>query len=299
MEKKCEQCGKNYDTKNKKQKYCSVDCQHESYKKNKVERVECVCLNCGTIFNMKKSDIDYGRGKYCNRICKDEHQKKIYLGESNPVWGRKSSENEKIIRSNFVKELWKSQEYRDSIKNGIELFAKNNGFWPGTDESSKQKRENTMINKYGIRHNWNGVYGHRKCDLTTLNIYGKDSVRLMIDNPSPYSNTKPEKKFKKILKELNIDFQPQFELYYDETRYKIYDFLLIGKKILVEIDGDYWHGNPEKFEILDEQQKYVKINDKFKNELAEKNGYEIYRFWESDLKKNKNEIIKIIKKIYE
>ena len=39
MEKKCELCGKDYKPIRKKQKYCSVECQHESYRKPKIEKV--------------------------------------------------------------------------------------------------------------------------------------------------------------------------------------------------------------------------------------------------------------------
>jgi len=36
MEKECKKCGKNYNPRRKEQKYCSVECQHQSYKQRGV-----------------------------------------------------------------------------------------------------------------------------------------------------------------------------------------------------------------------------------------------------------------------
>ena len=288
MEKQCEMCKKKYQAKRNNQKYCSVECQYGSYRKPKVEKKERVCLQCGVIFLKIPSKSNEKNGKYCSRKCKDIHQKEIYIGEKNPTWGRKSSLYEKEFRINLIKELWKSQEFRESVRKGQEKFLLENGYWPGSDENSKEKRKKTMFDKYGITHNWNGKYGERKCDLKTFEIYGKDPIRIMFDLPNLTSNTKPEKIFKSILDELKILYEPQYFIYYENKKYKIYDFFLKEKNILVEIDGDYWHGNPSIFKNLNEQQLLTQKNDFFKNELAIKNCYKILRFWENDLKKNKD-----------
>ena len=170
MVKQCEKCNKEYGTKKKQQKYCSVECQYSSYKKIKVERVEITCLKCGKVFLRIPSKSN---GKYCNRKCKDEHQKEIYLNVNNPVWGRKSTEIEKEKRSKLIKKLWESDEFRFMVKDGQKRFVNKNGYWPGSDTFSIEKRKKTMLNKYGFEHNWNGKYGERKCDKTTLEIYGK------------------------------------------------------------------------------------------------------------------------------
>jgi very-short-patch-repair endonuclease len=77
---------------------------------------------------------------------------------------------------------------------------------------------------------------------------------------------------------------------------KVYDFYLPELKILIEIDGDYWHLNPNiyKTPINEIQEKNV-INDKIKNEWALLNGIVLLRFWESDIYFNRSKIIKILK----
>lgn len=66
---------------------------------------------------------------------------------------------------------------------------------------------------------------------------------------------------------------------------------ILKRNLLVEIDGDYWHGNPKFFNELNKYQKYVKENDLSKNIIAENFGYNIIRFWENDLKENRLEIL--------
>jgi hypothetical protein len=53
---------------------------------------------------------------------------------------------------------------------------------------------------------------------------------------------------------------------------KFYDFILLNK-IIIEFDGDYWHSLIQN-----------KINDNFKDELARKNNYIIFRVKESESK---------------
>jgi very-short-patch-repair endonuclease len=95
--------------------------------------------------------------------------------------------------------------------------------------------------------------------------------------------TWPEKEFKKLLKELKVTFEIQ-----KVVGNKIFDFYIPHLNLLVEIDGDYYHGNPEKFDVEDLNKMQAKNirNDKFKDGLALGLGYSIERVWENDLKVN-------------
>ena len=99
MEKQCEICNKDYKPRRKEQKFCSVECQHESYRKIKVERIECTCLFCDKKFYKLQSN----RGKYCSKKCSDNHKKITYLGENNPSYNRKMSDDELKMRSEITK----------------------------------------------------------------------------------------------------------------------------------------------------------------------------------------------------
>jgi len=304
MVKECLMCHKIYNAKKETQKYCSVDCQHQSYRVQKVDRIKRICLRCGSEFLKIPSKANDKYGKYCCRKCKDEHQKEIYQGEKNPSWNRIIPFEEKKLRSTIMKEKWKDDVFRNKIKNGMMDSFKKNGVWPGTSEDSKMKRKMTMIKTYGVEHNWIGKYGERKCDKTTLEIYGKSSLDILCDY-THYFNKKTdiETIFQNLLDEMNIQNQPKFRIYNEnrnEFYYREYDFLIKNTNILIEVDGDYWHGNNEKFHPLSEFQQEIRRKDKIKEEFARRKGYEVIRFWETDIKKNiniiKNKINKICQK---
>jgi very-short-patch-repair endonuclease len=301
MEKECIKCHKVYSTVKKTQKFCSVECQHQSYRVPKVERVKCICLKCGEEFLKIPSKANEKYGKYCSRNCKDEHQKEIYLGEKNPSWNRIQPSEERELRSVIMKERWKDDTFKDKIKKGMIDSFKKNGVWPGTSEDSKMKRKVTMIKNYGISHNWIGKYGERKCDKTTLEIYGKSASDMLCEY-THYFNKKTDIEiiFENLLDEMNIQNQPKFRIYNenkDEFCFREYDFLIKNTNILIEVDGDYWHGNDKKFHPLSEFQEEIKRKDRIKEDFAKRNGYEVIRFWGSDIKKNINDIKDKIKKL--
>jgi len=109
-------------------------------------------------------------------------------------------------------------------------------------------------------------------------------------NKMDNKKTWPEREFEEILKELNIEDETQKIL-----RGKIFDYYIPSANMICEVDGDYWHGNPEKYEVLNEIQKRATKNDKWKDTIAKGMGYGIFRVWESELKDNRKEVIKRIK----
>jgi very-short-patch-repair endonuclease len=104
--------------------------------------------------------------------------------------------------------------------------------------------------------------------------------------------TWPEREFEKLLKELKISYETQ-----KIVGNKIYDFYVPHLNILIEVDGDYWHGNEEKFPVLNGLQKKAIRNDVFKDGLAAGLGFGLERVWESDLKANYKSVKARFKKI--
>jgi len=108
-----------------------------------------------------------------------------------------------------------------------------------------------------------------------------------------------EYKFEDILKSFNIEYSYSF---YIKSIGKIYDFHLPKYNILIEVDGDFWHCNPNsKYKTPTCKSQILNIkNDKFKNKWAKDNGYQMLRFWETDINTNieqvKQELLEICKK---
>jgi very-short-patch-repair endonuclease len=109
--------------------------------------------------------------------------------------------------------------------------------------------------------------------------------------------TSPERIFESILKKYKINYKPQHIL-----GTKIFDYYLTDSNTLIEIDGDYWHGNPEIYEEFNKMQKRTKKRDIDKKNIALGRGYNFLQFWEKDLNENKQDVVdklielKIIKK---
>jgi len=71
-----------------------------------------------------------------------------------------------------------------------------------------------------------------------------------------------------------------------QYKYKGYffDFYLLEYNILIECDGDYWHGFGKLDEELDEVQTRSRINDKIKNKLVDDSpNIKLLRFWEHEI----------------
>lgn len=113
-----------------------------------------------------------------------------------------------------------------------------------------------------------------------------------------YSETKPERIFKEFLIESGIEFIPQY-LMYDKF---IVDFYLPKENMVIEVFGDYWHGNPlfygkkEGVKTLSEKQDKQKKKDRARQAYLEKCGHKFYILWEHDIYNNLSKTTKFLKK---
>lgn len=91
-----------------------------------------------------------------------------------------------------------------------------------------------------------------------------------------------ELRIQNILNLFNIEYKANLFLYgYN------FDFMFHGK-IILEIQGDYWHANPKLYKkddliIGEKTAEYFWNKDKKKKDILEKNGYKILYLWESEI----------------
>ena len=113
-------------------------------------------------------------------------------------------------------------------------------------------------------------------------------------------NTKPEIKIRKEL------WKRGFKGF--RTNYKLAgkpDIVFSKKKVVIFIDGDFWHGYSwkvlRKIPPKGYWRKKIKGNikrDAKYNRILKKQGWKVFRFWEHDINKNPNKIIgRILKSI--
>ena len=92
----------------------------------------------------------------------------------------------------------------------------------------------------------------------------------------------------------------------DETGVKYNAQHLIGGKfcvdafipehgLIVQFDGDYWHGNPERFPNPTERQLKRMSMDKSQDAYMKACGYKVIRLWESMIKSNYEASLELIK----
>jgi very-short-patch-repair endonuclease len=106
--------------------------------------------------------------------------------------------------------------------------------------------------------------------------------------------TEPERIFADMMDELGVEYESQKII--DN---KIFDFYIPSKNVIVEIDGDYFHGNPLIYEEKDLNKMQIRNqrNDSYKEILAKGRGFDLVRVWEYDLKNDYKEQEKRFKKM--
>lgn len=102
-----------------------------------------------------------------------------------------------------------------------------------------------------------------------------------------FHNTSLERNFGKLLADMGLDFNVQYPLPSrgpkGKRSSKAYDFCVPRHNLLIETNGDYWHGNPGMYTVFDSTQEKSKRRDAHKKELAIDHGFKILFVWEKDL----------------
>jgi G:T-mismatch repair DNA endonuclease (very short patch repair protein) len=163
--------------------------------------------------------------------------------------------------------------------------------------SSISKGENNPMYGKHVYDIWVEKYGEEVANKK-LSILNKKRSDWLKNNPMQhkkmilnslkraYKKTSIEKEVEKYLIENEINFKYNFIDKYQ------YDFLLKDLNIIIEVQGDYWHGNPlyysndNKLKQLNEVQLYKQKLDKEKYEYI-KDRYDIIYLWETDIKNKK------------
>tara|TARA_Y100000310_G_scaffold344859_1_gene460061 strand:- start:712 stop:1212 length:501 start_codon:yes stop_codon:yes gene_type:complete len=129
-------------------------------------------------------------------------------------------------------------------------------------------------------------------------LVNKDKVRRLKKKLSEANPVKPrisrknrkrtwcEQAIQDLLTDMKIPYEIEIAIPF-KLSWKHYDVGLEEYPILIEVDGDYWHGNKK---AMNEEQKINwmqmknKQNDLLKNWVAKSKGYTLIRIWESEVK---------------
>lgn len=326
--KECPSCHKQFETlKSRNKKYCSKQCEHEklelytiyncdvcgkemTIKKSRYQKlldgrqktltcsIECakiikqtgtdiVCDNCGKIFHRRQDHIDRNnKHNFCCRQCNYEYTKK------------------------------NSHEYRQCeicgkefycLKSSSQRFCSNkcNAEWQKTVTGTNNPLYKRIKVECDYCHNdlyipqsKIGVYRHQFCSVNCRrewfrNVLCKDEQYIqdrrntaLLELQNGVFNTvdtKPQLLVNKMLEELKIEYE----------REKVIGFYCIDNylpeyNLAIEVQGDYWHCSPRKYnQPINEIQRKSISRDKAKHTYLKKyHNIEILYLWESDIIKS-------------
>ncbi len=292
--------------------YCHVEIEIEKAKYNK-------------LISGKQKNV------FCNRDCRANWEKINKKGKLNPLFKKTNNRCEYCNKEYLLKQSKiNSSKYcsiecmNNARKINIELNCEwcNKKFY----KIPSMIREHNFCSK-DCSNNWTSKYKNNKvninciicgkeyfvsnnrkdfsitCSIKCLNVW-KSKIYPKTENgkihlvngginsmlSQKYQDTKPELMTKHYLDNNNIKYISQHPMY---NKFVV-DFYLPDKNIVLEILGDYWHGNPIKYgndeglKPLSEKQIKQQNKDKLKFLYLTKCGHNVYMIWENDIYKNIN-----------
>jgi very-short-patch-repair endonuclease len=263
-----------------RKKFCSQSCKKQHGVKSLPAKREMVCQGCHEVFfgNIRKER------KFCGTKCRG-----LYGYRPNP-------KNSVIEHCNVCGDPVEVQPHRRK-RNSSGLFfcsAEHANIWQG---SEKIGGECEVCGKSFSRSPSFLRRGKNKFCSNECRYKSKDfetQIGRMVSKQQNAGINKLEKLGYQTLEELGIQYLPQHVI---GNKFCV-DAFIPTLNIVVQFDGDYWHGNKSRFPKLSpRQEKRVKL-DQSQDKYFEACGFWVVRIWESEFKKDidlvKNKILERI-----
>lgn len=281
------------ESKKKKEKFLKVNSNNKIYHISQLIAIM-KCSNCGNDFMIKGVHI-FGimRGENINKTGK-------YL-----------------CKQCAMSLTHKTNEYKEKYK---KTMLENHGVeHPIQSKKIADKIKKTMLENHGVEYAAQSKKVREKYYKTMIKKYGKKTITGP-KKSGKFASSKLEMEIVDLLKKKLLNTKYNFT-YYDYSNRQFWisdnnkshpvDFYIKELKYVLEIDGDWFHGNPEKYNQNDIHplinKTFGELYDRTKLTtewlINHKQVDKIRRFWNSEIKKDKENIIKIIlkdvKELYE
>ncbi len=284
---KCAWCGKDislpsWRLKKAKRHFCNTQCkgdwqsEHNKgpsspyYKKE--SHIITECDYCGNQFEIVASQYKKSKKHYCSKQCCDDSRR----GEKHP---ERKAKLHKCICPICGKEFYQSKNAKNQKKTCSHECAV-------TLRAKKRNRHVVLTCQYCGKE-----YSVPNCEKERSKYCSRSCLALakMVDG---HSDTLPERLTAKKLGELGVSFIPQYPI----DRMKV-DFYLPDMNMVLEVYGDYWHGNPGKYpsrSMLNDVQKQNINRDRKRRKFLEKSGYKFAYIWETQIKETPEVLSKLL-----
>lgn len=264
--------------------------------------VECVCDFCKESF--MKERVKVRNLTFCNNGCKNNYNKIAFKGSANPnpkkdeikvncyicdkpfgVFESKYKKQNIFLCSRNCYKKHRSENYRgEKVYNYQDEHVE----CPMCKKPVKTSKwyMDTKKHKFCSQECY---WGHRK--VYYKEFYYKDDLN------NSRKETIPEKMVREWLESKGFIKDKDF---YQECGFlkKYYvDFYIPKYKMIIEVYGDYWHVNPEIYDVFENDKNKKPLNDnqrehiyskydETRNKELESYGYKVFVLWEKDIHDN-------------
>jgi len=284
----CKECNSEFETldslrRHRVQKHkISAEQTYIDYVLNGVEpKCKCGCNEKPNFLSIEKGFVDYIRG-HASRINNNwghnpevlkkshETQKQMYSTGKLQIWNKGLTTDDDRVRNNIEKTM-SNPERGDNISKALAGV-------PKSEEHKFKIKENSI-------KRWQNKEEREKQSQRLISRLIKNNYR--------NKKTKLENTFQNILDKLGLLESVDYK-YQHWVGPAIFDFYLIKENILIEVDGDFHHCNPDTIHKIPTFPIQIKTvgNDIRKNLIAEDKNIKLLRFWESDINNKPEEVIK-------
>lgn len=238
-----------------------------------------------------REDIFYHFPKFCGAKCRNNHKQAWNKGLTKDTSeammkisiGRRGDNNpiHNVINDPDKYENWRSSlsQSLKGLQTGITLDEK-----MGSSEAAILTREKMSNSAKGrLVH---GHTGHKHSDETKATIREKTSLAIAT------SRNKMSKVQLRLYDALRSRFGDAVRL---EHHFHFYTIDIAYKNFAIEVDGDFWHVNELKGYVAKYPTQFRNLaNDKNKDIYLTNNGWQVLRFWESDINDDVTEVVRKI-----
>jgi len=276
------------------------------------------CIECNSYTKIKYYHA-LNKKKYICGSCR-------LTGKRNPFYGKTHKKSFK----KWLSRKRKGQKVHAGIKTNYEWWLEKHG----QEEADRRKELKRVKMSKAFSGENNPFYGktHKKSTLKIikektaiwregLNEQEKEKISIALsnsqkkiyqDNPKKYIESKRKAgliscksriryQMNEIEKIVNNELKNRGLLFKYSVilGFKQFDFGNKKHRILIEVQGDYWHANPKVYKNnqLNEMQKNNIIKDKEKNEFASKHNMKLFYIWEQDIRQGNFKVLDQIKEI--
>jgi very-short-patch-repair endonuclease len=261
---------------------CSKECrakipewrrqQPEWATRDTVKRVN--CEQCGLQFEVSKKKLDC---RFCSRNCFSEWKSVTYSGRKlTPEWLKNQSNAKR--RENVVKYGdYECEVCNKKFETNLSLRSHRSYCTSSTTEQQNVRCE--ICNRTFKRQRNYECHIKLKHDSDRNELHRK-TVSIACQGREFQKTSKQEIKFYERLKEIFGEENVTHKFHVEGVNHE-YDFYVPHLNLIIEYDGDYWHGNKARHELNNDMKRQYKLDISF-SKAAISAGYELHRVWASE-----------------